>query len=294
VHGTDLGEAGLAPSGSSSYRTFGGSALFYAGKNRHRYKRHGLTGYGRLGYGFLSNSRNGTEVNFVQDNATHLIFGLGLEYTGRRGLGIRAEGIYFDADVRYGQLSLLYRFGRNPDRRPMLIVDQRRTSMPVYREVSVPVAAAALPEVTPQILDGDSDGVDDQRDFCPGTAVGIAVDAIGCEVFNGALDGLNFPSNSAELTAEARRRLDAVVQTLKAYPDMKFVVAAHTDDRGAADANHVLSKRRVVSVGRYLADAGIDQSRFTLRAYGETRPIASNDTAEGRLANRRVELIIAE
>ena len=93
VHGSELGSAGLSPSGAINYRTFGGSALFYAGKNRHRFKRHGFSGYSRLGYGYLSNHREGDNINYVKDNATHLIFGLGLEYTGRMGLGIRAEGI---------------------------------------------------------------------------------------------------------------------------------------------------------------------------------------------------------
>jgi len=107
-----LGSAGFSPSGSISYDVISGSALLYAGKNRHNYRRRGLNGYARIGYGQLTTEGTGG-VPFVQDNATHILVGLGAEYMTRSGLGLRAEYISYEEDVKYGQLGLVYRFGKN-------------------------------------------------------------------------------------------------------------------------------------------------------------------------------------
>jgi len=81
-----------------------------------------------------------------------------------------------------------------------------------------------------------------------------------------------------------------VVDKLKAYPTAKIMLSAHTDSQGDADANKQLSAQRARSVAVYLVKSGISAKRLTARAFGETQPIDNNDTAAGRLNNRRVEL----
>ena len=78
--------------------------------------------------------------------------------------------------------------------------------------------------------------------------------------------------------------------TLRELPGRRFVVSAHTDNRGREVENLILSRDRAERVARYLAASGIDEERIEVRAHGERRPIASNDTEEGRGRNRRVEL----
>lgn len=285
-HAAALGEAGLSPSGELSYQTMGISALAYAGKSRHRYNRRGLSGFGRVGYGFLRNEPS-DGLEFEQVNASHLLLGMGLEFATRSGLAVRAEGILFDADVRYGQLSLLYRLGKRRDRQPERIVEA-----PAIQPLSEPTPAPVItpiPAIAVAPIDTDTDGVIDMSDQCPNTKAGIAVDDIGCALFDGVIEGVNFNSGSAELTPNAQGILSGVVATLSRYPNVKLAIMAHTDSQGADDANKNLSRQRARSVAVYLVQRGIGVQRLQAFGYGEERPIDTNETADGRKRNRRVE-----
>jgi OOP family OmpA-OmpF porin len=83
------------------------------------------------------------------------------------------------------------------------------------------------------------------------------------------------------------------VATLKRYPDLRIEVAGHTDSRGAEAYNQDLSERRANAVATYLRDAGVTNS-VSARGYGESQPVASNDTDEGRQQNRRVVLRVLD
>ena len=292
-HAASLGEAGLSGgAGGVAYTQLGASALFYAGRARHRFNRQGLTGYGRLGLGFLSTEGTG-EIEVVQDNAMHVLAGVGLEYATRRGLALRAEGIAFDADVNYLQLGAIYRFGkRDGERREVLVEVERPViaaaePLAAPEPVAEPPPAAALPPP-----DEDVDGVGDLDDECPATPAGAAVDERGCALLSGVIEGLNFRSGSDELTTESTAILAEVAETLRRFPSQRFRLSAHTDDQGPAEFNLDLSRRRARTVALWLIASGIEAGRFEARAYGETRPIAPNDTSRGRLANRRVELVV--
>ena len=104
------------------------------------------------------------------------------------------------------------------------------------------------------------------------------------------LDGLAFEVGSAEFTAGSTTYLDGIVAMLVAAPASTVEVGGHTDSSGPADLNRDLSRRRAESVRRYLLDHGIAADRVAAVGYGEDYPIADNATAEGRAANRRVEL----
>jgi len=108
-------------------------------------------------------------------------------------------------------------------------------------------------------------------------------------MFNGTLEGVNFLTGSDTLTDTARVILDDVVATLNSFPEVRVSVQAHTDSRGDEAANLTLSRKRALAVVRYLTAQGIELDRLEARAYGETQPIADNDTRDGRLINRRVE-----
>ncbi|GAV19681.1 OmpA-OmpF porin, OOP family [Mariprofundus micogutta] len=104
------------------------------------------------------------------------------------------------------------------------------------------------------------------------------------------LDGINFPHDSAELTPASIAILDNAVATLKRRAKINVEVAAHTDSSGKDSYNQALSERRAASVMNYLASKGIAANRLTSKGYGETQPITSNETSDGRAQNRRVEL----
>ncbi|HSN17126.1 MAG TPA: OmpA family protein [Gammaproteobacteria bacterium] len=106
------------------------------------------------------------------------------------------------------------------------------------------------------------------------------------------LKGVNFDHDSDVLTADSHGVLDEAVQTLKDHPGVHVMVAGYTDNVGDAAYNVDLSHRRAESVEKYLIDHGVDSARLSAKGFGEEDPIASNDTPEGRLANRRVELIV--
>lgn len=99
-----------------------------------------------------------------------------------------------------------------------------------------------------------------------------------------------FKPNQANLTDAAKNKLDDYVEYLNFYPQKKLEIKGYTDSRGNANYNQRLSEKRANAVQVYLEQQGIDSSRLTSQGLGEENPVASNDTAEGRKANRRVEL----
>jgi len=112
----------------------------------------------------------------------------------------------------------------------------------------------------------------------------------GCKPEIIALEGVNFDHDSAELTPASTATLDRAVGTLTKRDSIRVEVAAHTDSDGSAGYNEALSQRRATSVMEYLKAHGIDASRLSSKGYGESQPLVSNATKEGRARNRRVEL----
>jgi outer membrane protein OmpA-like peptidoglycan-associated protein len=102
-----------------------------------------------------------------------------------------------------------------------------------------------------------------------------------------------FVTASARLTATAREKLARVSGILAVLPDLHIVAEGHTDNVGDPAANQRLSERRAEAVLGYLAQQKIPLTAVDIAGYGETRPIASNNTAEGRQLNRRVELVVS-
>ncbi|HEY4541022.1 MAG TPA: OmpA family protein [Noviherbaspirillum sp.] len=105
---------------------------------------------------------------------------------------------------------------------------------------------------------------------------------------------ISFESNKAVLTASGRAILDEVVQGLAGLEGRRLEVIGHTDDAGLRERNLALSRERAEVVKRYLADRGIDPDRIAAHGRGPDQPLVSNETAEGRARNRRIEFRIAQ
>lgn len=172
-----------------------------------------------------------------------------------------------------------------------------------------PAAAAPAPAApTCDQLDDDKDGVNNCDDKCPNTPAGTIVGPDGCPqkvVID--LRGVNFkydrPKSGEtniskvlkEPTEESMGILDQTVDTLKRYPQVRVEVDGYTDSKGKDDYNQALSERRAKIVYDYLVSHGIDASRLDgPKGFGETNPIDTNSTDEGRARNRRVELKVLD
>ena len=110
--------------------------------------------------------------------------------------------------------------------------------------------------------------------------------AVGAKV---RLTNLFFDTAQATLRPESRAELNRLAAFLRGTPGVTLEIAGHTDSEGSDASNQRLSERRAQAVVDFLTEAGIAASRLTVRGYGEAQPVATNDTAEGRQQNRRVE-----
>jgi outer membrane protein OmpA-like peptidoglycan-associated protein len=156
-------------------------------------------------------------------------------------------------------------------------------------------------------LDQDKDGVADSEDECP-TVAGLK-DNKGCPakepekkkeitadqitIQNIKVEAVHFVSGKSYLTDFSKGILDKLLKTLNANPSYNVNAYGHADSQGSDDQNIQLSKDRIDTVVKYLESKGIASSRIIQqKAFGEAKPVASNDTEEGRLRNRRVEFEI--
>ena len=169
--------------------------------------------------------------------------------------------------------------------------------------------------------DSDGDGVADHLDKCPNTPAGATVDGSGCELdtdgdgipnwkddcpaekgtaeLNGCpamptatmngISNIQFEYNSSVLRTSSYVTLDNVSATLRASNAVTLQLDGHASEEGTTSYNQQLSVDRANAVKTYLVNSGVDAKRVMTTGYGETRPIASNATEEGRVVNRRVE-----
>ncbi|MEQ1438284.1 OmpA family protein [Fontimonas sp. SYSU GA230001] len=157
------------------------------------------------------------------------------------------------------------------------------------------IETVKIVEAPPQPpLDSDGDGVADAFDRCPNTIRGAQVDGFGCVVKPQTIElqNVTFQFNSAALTENAKAVLEPAVRFLTSQPSVRAEIAGHTDSRGSDAYNKKLSLQRADAVRAYLVSRGVSPAQLTAVGYGESRPIDSNDTEEGRTRNRRVELQI--
>lgn len=287
ISAADLGEAEIGPdsAGTVFYDVIELSGLWHLfkfGGRENLLDRKGLGAFVKLGVGVLDNSSN---LEFRRENDIHLSGGVGVELGTRIGLAFRAELEAFDEDAMLASGGLLWRFGGGST-----------SKKPKKAESTVDDSAIGglTSNAPPLLTDDDNDGVPNSIDDCSGTAVGEPVDATGCPVFGGTLEGVQFAVNSDQLLDEAQAVLNDAADVLLANPDVKVEVQAHTDSQGPEDFNIELSKKRALSTVRYLMLRGVPSEQMAARAFGESKPIDDNGTPEGRAANRRVEFHVIE
>ena len=262
----DLGNAEVAPRGRVDYKVYGAGVLLAFPDNNP-----GLSGFvkgGLVGIDANANLPHKTDNHFL------VYGGLGAEYQLDNGLSLRGEYERYAEDAGLFSLNLVKRFGGEEEE--VVEEDLPRVSL--------------APTVNAAVDDQDGDGVPDAKDRCPATPAGAPVNARGCPRFVGILRGVTFEPGSARLTPRAKKVLDAVARDMRKYPGHKFVVLGHTDNAGDALHNKRLSIQRARAVALYLVKRGISPKRLRYGGYGEAKPIASNDTPEGRARNRRVEI----
>ena len=150
-------------------------------------------------------------------------------------------------------------------------------------------AENVAPVVVAPIGDEDGDGVPDNIDKCPGTPAGVVVDEFGCEKVIRLNLGVHFAFDSAKVNDAAKKEIDKVTDYLNTTDNYKVLLEGHTDSTGNANYNQKLSERRANSVKNVLVNQGLEADRITTVGYGETQPVATNATKEGRAQNRRVD-----
>ncbi len=275
----DLGEAQIGPDnlGSLEYSVADASVLYHfynlGGYDRLAARR-GLGAFWKLGVGMMDNATQKTDpantFDFRRDNDWHVMGGLGVEYGTKMGLALRGEIEAFDEDAVLASVGVLWRLGGSGDKKPSL-----------FQKVDAKGMMG--------LDDDDADGISNNLDDCPDTLAGDPVSATGCAMFGGVLEGVLFESGADRLTDDSQVVLNDAADVLLKYPNVSIEVQAHTDSQGAADYNLELSKKRALATVRYLMLRGVPSEQLQARAFGESKPLESNDTAEGRQANRRVE-----
>jgi outer membrane protein OmpA-like peptidoglycan-associated protein len=105
------------------------------------------------------------------------------------------------------------------------------------------------------------------------------------------LRGVNFDFDKATLQPQGKPILDEAARILKENPSINVQVQGYTDGIGSVEYNLKLSDRRAATVKNYLVSQGVSASRLTTKGFGKSNPVATNDTADGRAQNRRVELV---
>jgi len=134
--------------------------------------------------------------------------------------------------------------------------------------------------------------MDKQADEMKADLEGTKIERVGEGIKITFDSGILFDVDKSSLQPQAMTNLQKLATILNKYPDTEVLIEGHTDATGSEDHNMDLSIRRAQSVANYLGTLQVLPTRFHTNGYGETQPIASNETAEGRQLNRRVEIAI--
>jgi outer membrane protein OmpA-like peptidoglycan-associated protein len=119
------------------------------------------------------------------------------------------------------------------------------------------------------------------------TSMGAEIDKSG----HVAVYGINFETGKAAILPESEPVLAEVQKLLESRPDLKLRIEGHTDNTGSQGVNQTLSEKRAAAVAGWLIAHGIDGGRLTSKGFADTKPVADNNTEDGRAKNRRVELV---
>ena len=287
---SDLGRATTTSGSDVSFRMQGASAIFHYWAHGEERQEGSVALYAKAGVNWIN-----TDMNFSRDHTTNPLIGLGAELYLPYDLSVRLEAESYYADAQLFSLSIVKRFGlrsKQSEQKEIVMIEEPK-----------PVA--------PIVLDTDMDGVLDDVDQCANTVAGSDVNEVGCvevveevvpevvevvqkEVIELNVAPLQFGFESSSLSASNKAVLDGVVELFVKHDAIKLEAQGYSDTSGPESYNKELSKKRAESVVEYMTTKNIDASRLNAVGYGEVNPTSDNNTLKGRVANRRVELVLIE
>lgn len=263
----------------------------------------------RINLGALFHLKDGATRPFISAGASHLEFdpengkafseslvnlGFGVKRYFDNNVTMRGEVLAMnslDNEVtEFGaRLAVGYAFGRSVAE-PVV---EEPAPVKVVEEKKPEPKPAPVVQPKPAPVDSDKDGVVDADDKCPGTNVAFKVDATGCPIMlSEAVEiqmDVKFANNSSIVTPNNFAEIQKVSDFMKQFDKTIVTVEGHTDSSGSDDYNKLLSQKRADSVRKVLINEfKIDASRVKATGFGESKPVATNTTAEGRAQNRRV------
>ena len=212
------------------------------------------------------------------------------------GVGIKqwlSDSFALKAEVRHGitfegNNNLFYTLGftiplgkKSPQIAP---VKEEPVVAPIPPKAEEPVVEKKQVVVDNDI---DKDGVSNTEDKCPNTPVGKVVDENGCRKIIRL--HVNFDFDKYDVKKAEMDKIEKVVEFLNENPTFSVVLDGHTDSKGSEKYNLSLAQKRAQEVAKVLVAKGIDAKKIVTNSFGETQPIATNDTEEGRAQNRRVD-----
>jgi len=249
-------------------------------------KSDSLTTFAKAGLGI----QNYTTDLYKNNNFGPFIdAGVGMKYNFTEQLALKAEAIYlaefnnehagnFDNNFQ-ALVGLTYSFGEIPQAVPAVKTEPVKA---LKVERPAPVIAAAAPK------DSDGDGVIDSLDKCPNTPTVVkVVDKNGC-IKDMNLQ-IHFAFDSYKVNEASKVKVKEFAEFLKQVPIYEVTIIGHTDSKGPESYNMKLSVKRANAVRELLIKEGIDSKILKIKGMGETQPIATNKTREGRAKNRRIE-----
>jgi len=236
--------------------------------------------YALIGGGHLRVDGNGSTT----DSESIVSVGIGVQKELTDNVEFRAELRALNsveyADIDWmGTVGLYYYFG-----------EDHRTA---------PAEPQPIVVVTDRVAEGDDDGdgVLNSKDKCPNTPQGALVDQYGCQIILKEKVSIRlnveFDTNKDNVKEQYFEEIKKVADFMRKYPSTNTSIEGHADHRGSDEFNQDLSQRRADSVRMTLIDQfAVDANRLTSVGYGESRPIADNNTVEGMQQNRRVVAVI--
>jgi OOP family OmpA-OmpF porin len=242
-----------------------------------------------MGYETYTNEYGNNNDGFLFDA------GVGVKYKITKAWALKAEAIYtakynsnhagnFDNNLA-ALVGVTYAFGEVA--KPAPKAEEAPAPVPAPEPTPAPKVEEA-PAVAPVIGDDDQDGVPNNIDKCPDTPTIVKlVDENGC-IQDRDLR-VHFAFDSYKVDAESRKHIKEFAEFLKQVPVYKVTIIGHTDNIGTEAYNMKLSAKRAEAVRKLLIEDGIDPKIIDTKAMGESQPIASNATEEGRAKNRRIE-----
>ena len=261
------------------YQAFGASVGYWLKDQKKEWNL-----YAKAGLSFMD-TKQGEFVD--QDYGTQLTFGAGIQWRFTDNWFARLDLTSYDRDARVIGLTVAKYFGSS----------NKRETQPTPTAQPAPPPPPVKPEPKPEQPnpDLDNDGVLNEVDNCPQTPAGTQVNASGCPLLEAITLSVQFDTAKSLVKDEFLKEIEEVAEKIKQRGDVKVTVEGHTDWRGKQVNNQPLSESRAAAVAEILKQkTGLTDDSFEVIGYGELKPVADNNTAEGRYKNRRVVVIISQ